>query len=740
MSDHVMPDAEAGERLTTVSISRLVVLAATGVGLVAVGIATIRLQQIAGLALMAATLAALTAPAQRAVARRAGTAVSLVAVTVATVAAGTTIAFAVLRDLQQQADTVAVLLAERLDEIRAGSLIDRLVTALRLDDRLTEWLSALPSEVLVGADGGADVGRRVLELLVVVVLAAFLQAAGSAWLDWAATRWPRDERAGVRSFWDDIDREGLGYVRRSLGLVAVAAAVVATTGTALDVPGAVVLGIWAGAWFAMPVLGWAIGLAPMAFVVALGQRPAGAVALGVAALVAAAAIVVRRRLVEPNTQPLGVGPYALALALGVAIGGVGGSLVALTAVALAGAAIRSEHRPKRLPAWQVHSESTRQLAGVRVPSGWRGVVTLVLVTVAGVSFWVLLGRVAPAIIWVAIGGFIAIAFARPAAWIERRLGASRSVSIAMVVVTAAAVLGGVAWSGAGEGLRATALVTEELPDVVEDLESTRWIGPWLDDHDAAVWLDDQMNDLPQRIRSARSASEFVPAIGARLLDLFWIGVLSIALLVDGRKMLGGATALVPARHRRQFMRLTDVIAAALGGYAAGAALVAGINGAVVFAIAMAVGIGLAPALAVWAFVWNFVPQIGGFMGGLPLLVFALLAGPLHALFAGVTFIAYQFVENHLIQPTVIGEAIDIPPWATLLAALAGAAAAGVVGAIVMTPLVGVVRVVALEYARSDFPGRTAAAATSDDHADHDDHDDTATVLGAPSPSVVLPIP
>jgi hypothetical protein len=58
----------------------------------------------------------------------------------------------------------------------------------------------------------------------------------------------------------------------------------------------------------------------------------------------------------------------------------------------------------------------------------------------------------------------------------------------------------------------------------------------------------------------------------------------------------------------------------------------------------------------------------------------------------------------LIQPAIIGAAIDVPPWGTLIAALVGGAAAGVVGAIVLTPLVGVVRVVRAELASDNFPG------------------------------------
>ena len=138
-----------------------------------------------------------------------------------------------------------------------------------------------------------------------------------------------------------------------------------------------------------------------------------------------------------------------------------------------------------------------------------------------------------------------------------------------------------------------------------------------------------------------------------------------------------------------------------------------INGLVVFGIAAVLGIALAPVLAVWAFGWNFVPQIGGFMGGLPLMVLALAEGPTQAIAAGVVFVSYQFVENHLIQPAVISESIDVPPWVALLAALAGAAAAGLVGAVALTPLVGVVRVIVDEIRRDDFPGATVQVSALD---------------------------
>jgi predicted PurR-regulated permease PerM len=283
---------------------------------------------------------------------------------------------------------------------------------------------------------------------------------------------------------------------------------------------------------------------------------------------------------------------------------------------------------------------------------------------------------------------------------------SRRVASDLVCASIALLVIAATLTGADDGARATTTLTERLPSIVADLEDAPVIGGWLADHEASVWVEDQMEDLPQRVRTGRPA-DWMPFLGDRILDLFWILVLSVALLVDGPRLVSGATGLVPARQRRQTNRLIAAAGVALGGYAAGAALVASINAFVIFGIAVVLGLGVAPALALWGFLWNFVPQIGGFVGGLPLVVFALVLGPLQGLFAGLAFTAYQFLENNLIQPAVVGAAIDIPPWGTLLAAVAGGAAAGVVGAIVLTPLVGVILVIRRELASDDFPGATA---------------------------------
>jgi len=322
---------------------------------------------------------------------------------------------------------------------------------------------------------------------------------------------------------------------------------------------------------------------------------------------------------------------------------------------------------------------------------------------SGVLIWALLGRLGPAIVWLLIGGFVAVALSRPIALLERRTRLTRQWSAALLLGMIGCILVLVTIAGVEDGARATTTVTDRLPQLVADLEETRVIGPLLRDRNASVWIQEQMNDLPQRLDRARP-EEWLPTVGARLVDLFWTALFAMALLIDGPRLYEASKTKVPARQRRQYTRITAATGAALAGYAAGAALIASINASVVFTIALVLGVGMAPVLAVWAFLWNFVPQIGGFMGGVPLILFALVAGPLRGVVAGLLYFTYQFIENHLIQPAIIGAAIDVPPWGTLIAALVGGAAAGVVGAIVLTPLVGVVRVIRTELASADFPG------------------------------------
>jgi predicted PurR-regulated permease PerM len=681
-----------------------------------------RLGDVISLVLLAATMALLTDPFRRRLARRLRPGAAVVLTALATLVVILTLAGLLFRDVSAQAERLSDELIERIEDLSPGSLPARVADSLDAVEGIEDVFARLPSVVVANEENVSGLGREAIDTLLVVILAAFFQSGAASMLDAAVKRWRRDDRKAVRDLATDVEQRGGGYVRRTVLMGGGVALVVATTAFALDVAGPVVLGAWAGLCVTVPAIGWFIGFAP-AVAVGFVESPAdGFVLAAVCVVLTVLVAILRRRLIRRVRLRPGAALSALAFATGIASFGFGGALVAFVAMGLVVAVLTTDLvLPRPAPDDDAEVAAPRgadlllrpEAGHVRVAPGWRGALTVLGAAVAGTLLWMLAGSIGRVAVWLVIASLVAIALSRPVGWVSRRLRLPRSVAVVGVFLVALAVVGAAVLAGIDGGTTTSSELAEELPTIVEEMESLPLLGSWLEDRDAAVWVSDQMTNLPQRLQEARDVSEWLPTIGARVFDLFWTGVLALVLLLDGPRLVSAVERRVPARKRRQFARMTAVSERAIGGYLMGAALVAGINATVVFVIALALGIALAPVLALWAFVWNFVPQIGGFMGGFPLVVLALAAGPMQAVLAGVLFVTYQFIENHLIQPAVIAEAIDVPPWATLLAALAGGAAAGVMGAVVLTPLVGVIRVVIAERNRDDFPGATVPTTPDD---------------------------
>jgi putative heme transporter len=149
----------------------------------------------------------------------------------------------------------------------------------------------------------------------------------------------------------------------------------------------------------------------------------------------------------------------------------------------------------------------------------------------------------------------------------------------------------------------------------------------------------------------------------------------------------------------------------VGKYFAGSLTVALLNGTVILTAGLLLGIPLAPLAGIWASITNLIPQVGGFLGGSFFVLLAVTEGPVTGLIAVVVFLAYQQFENNVIQPSVIGRAVNLTPPTTMLAALIGGAAAGVPGALAATPLLAAVKSVYLDV-RGDRQDDSTAAARS----------------------------
>ncbi|MFJ3723689.1 AI-2E family transporter [Streptomyces sp. NPDC090045] len=127
------------------------------------------------------------------------------------------------------------------------------------------------------------------------------------------------------------------------------------------------------------------------------------------------------------------------------------------------------------------------------------------------------------------------------------------------------------------------------------------------------------------------------------------------------------------------------------GYTHGILLVAATNAVLVGVALYFLGVPLAVPLAVLEFFAAFIPLIGSPVALAIAAVVALAAkGPLVAGIVVALIVVIGQIEGHLLHPLVMSRAVRLHPLVVAISVVAGAIAAGVVGAVVAVPLVSVV--------------------------------------------------
>ena len=335
---------------------------------------------------------------------------------------------------------------------------------------------------------------------------------------------------------------------------------------------------------------------------------------------------------------------------------------------------------------------------------WRSVAVFLGAFVALAAVSGLVEGATRTLTWIGIGTLLALALDPLVARLEQRVG-RRSIAVATVLVgfvTAVVLLAVLFGPPAAEQARQ---LSEDLPEVIEDLRDLPVVGDQLDD-DTADQVQRFLDDLPSRLAGDTTPVEKAgrSALGGALAATSTL-LVAITLLLDGHRLLLRLRRLVPDARKETADRIGRLLYRTVGQYFAGSVLVAGVAGIVVASAALILGVPLAPLLGAWVMVFNMVPQIGGAVSAVPFVVLGFTQGAGIGIACAVIFLVYQQVENNVISPLIVGRSVDLSPPATMTAALVGVSAAGVVGALVAVPILGAAKAVYLELSdrrRSDL--------------------------------------
>ncbi|MGW1682129.1 AI-2E family transporter [Saccharopolyspora sp. NPDC002376] len=333
------------------------------------------------------------------------------------------------------------------------------------------------------------------------------------------------------------------------------------------------------------------------------------------------------------------------------------------------------------------AKSLPRVLRVSAALSWRTLVILGAVYVLGL----VLKQIYVVVIPVAIA-MLMTALLAPAVSRLTRHGVPRALSTALVMITGLAVVGGVltfvinAFIAGFPDLQQqviaslTALKTQlaQSPLHINDAQIDNYL------RQAQEWL--QANQAMLTSGALSTAGTFGNFLTGLVLALFTL----IYFLYDGRGVWLFVTKLAPKNVRHKL----DVAGCrgfkALVGYVRATAMVAVVDALGIGTGLVILGVPLAVPLAALVFLGGFVPIVGAVASGAVAVLVALVTkGWVTALILIGVVLLVQQVEGNILQPLLLGRAVQLHALAVVLAISIGAVVSGIVGALLAVPLVAV---------------------------------------------------
>ena len=140
------------------------------------------------------------------------------------------------------------------------------------------------------------------------------------------------------------------------------------------------------------------------------------------------------------------------------------------------------------------------------------------------------------------------------------------------------------------------------------------------------------------------------------------------------------------------------MASAVGGYVAGALTIAIIAGIATYIVLLILGVPFRGPLAVIAGLFSLIPLVGATIAAVLIGLVTLFEDfPTATIIWAIWAIAYQQLENHLIQPQIQKRTVNVHPFITIVAVLFGGTLLGIMGAIVAIPVAASIQILLREF-------------------------------------------
>jgi predicted PurR-regulated permease PerM len=334
----------------------------------------------------------------------------------------------------------------------------------------------------------------------------------------------------------------------------------------------------------------------------------------------------------------------------------------------------------------------------------------IIVAVAAVALTYLAGKLAyrlrDVILMIAVAGFLSLLLNPLVVTLQRWRIRRRGWAVAVVAIWTVLVFAGLLTAFGYPLVHGLTHFSQRLPSYVQSAERGRgWIGHPVRHFHLTAWVTRNAPKLQNLAASlAKPALNVGKGAVSLLVTLGTIFALVVLFLLEGPKVRRWLLDQMSPERAAYCTRIAGEITQSATGYALGDLLTSLIAGLVVFVTLTALGVPFPLLWALWVALVDFLPMIGGALAGIPTVLFAVG----HSLTAGIVtaavFVAYQQVENHVLNPLIMSRTVKVNPLLVLLSVLVGASIGGWLGgffgsfvaALVSIPVAGALQVIARE--------------------------------------------
>ncbi len=225
--------------------------------------------------------------------------------------------------------------------------------------------------------------------------------------------------------------------------------------------------------------------------------------------------------------------------------------------------------------------------------------------------------------------------------------------------------------------------------------------------------------------------------------------ISFLVLLDLPNLSRALPTWIPPAYHRETSLLIHHIGAVWNGFFRGQGLIAVIIAILTWLQLTLMGVQNTVVVAVFVGVISLIPTLGGIIALVPVAAIAFLQGStvftdlpngtFAVLVVVVNLIISQIIWN-VVAPKILGDAVNLPLPVILVGVFIGASLGGILGAFLITPIIGTVRVIVVyllkKIGRQDpYPGQEPAGALGTAFGNNGQADGRAKLPIAPLPEV-----